>query len=648
MQIGRSALGDAASSEGAQPRRFSFRLLDDSGPGDVASLQGRRTATLIRATSARAVLEVEGVRIELDGPLGGRPGKQVQVEIRPGDPPLLEVLSGGGGGGTSRRSSQTAAERTGAAAAPAVSEEREGGSVRLPARTILISQSLSAQGRTLLAGVQERGPFPLKSGESVPLRIIASDADHALLALRGRPLLLESGGLPAGRTLWAEVVSGPEYPVLRLQVAAAPAGGSGRASPLGAASAAGPEQSQRTALFSGAPPGSGESSADPVATQRTDSAHQILRAAAAQALQEAATQGLLRPGEFPRLPRGALVTARVIRAAGPGNHLLQAHGVRFLAQVPPGTQPGEDLLLQVEVSGSQTLLRVVDRVSDFHSAIAAILRQRLALKMPMGESWARLSSELKALPPQASLPQSVERLQGRLLELAGSGRPPSPSRLAAMIEEGGLQYESRLAQAVLAGRPDGLRQVAQSDLKALLLEVQAQTQASAEESLSRLAAGVARHLANIESSQAANLLSLSQSQGVQIELPLLLGSELTNLQLSLRSDRDAPQDGASGSGRGYHIVFLLQLQWLGQTRVDAYSAGQALRARLLIEREEPLQVLRRRLPQLGERLKQAGFEQVHLEADVLSEIPDSSPNSLDNLSQEEPAGPSLRLIDVRA
>ncbi|HSR51270.1 MAG TPA: hypothetical protein VLV83_10610 [Acidobacteriota bacterium] len=700
MHVGRSALPGAAASESGGSRQYSFRLLDASEEGLAASAAGRRSATIVRATSSQAVLDLDGRRIEIDGPLGGRPGKRVGVRIRSTDPPVIEVFPGRASSAAPGGSSRSETGRTGAAQASAtgrVEARPLGASPNLPASAVVISQSRSI----LLAGIQEQGPYPVQPGESIPLRILASDSTHSLLALRGRPLLLEVGGLPSGHSLWAEVVSGPEYPVLRLrlegEVAAAAQAHRSRGPATQASESSSPHSSTEAAVQSGqgtarpatarpatapssnAPSGTHPDSGRdapaqalaPTAAQASESgeagqaapgadsrvgqrilrdsaiSQQAIVAAAAKALAEASDQGLLRAGEFPTLPRGTLLTARVLRHLGPGRSLLVSHGVRFLAQVPRGTAEGEKLLLQVQSREPRTLLSVVDRAAHFESAVTAILRDRLALKLPMGESLARLASQLKALPEEIAAQGHLQRLQSRLLELAGQGRPLSPSRLAEMVDEGGLQYESKLSRAVLAGRPEALQQISQSDLKALLLDTLQRTQGSPQGPLARLAGGVARHLANIESGQAANLLSLSQGQGLQLELPLALGSQLATLRLSVRPDGRQEKPSAPG-GRGYHIVFLLRFDSLGETRVDAYSTDEALRADLYVERSQALKSLQNELPGLQDRLRQSGFEQVHLRVRWLKEASEPVQKSFEALGEEKSSGPSVRLIDVRA
>ncbi|MEE8584916.1 MAG: flagellar hook-length control protein FliK [Acidobacteriota bacterium] len=604
-------------------RRFTFRV----GEGQPEQLlDGPRLATLVKATSSLSILDVDGIRIVLDGPVGGRPGKQLIVQARQEDSGLkLEVrprtaANSASNGANSASEVSKAAVRAQApveVSSPQVSvsrpENRPGhtsgtiapnsdsfsrpGSATGAAPTaVAISETIRGSVRTTLFGLLGSEALPLRSGEMLPVQVLLARPDRTVFSVRGVSVEAQVGGFQNGKTYWAEVVTGAPNTVLRIQSSAED----------------GIQQAAAGSRPSSAP-----------ATQ-PPTAH---------------APAVLFPADF---PAGTNLLARVLSRLPSGDFLLEVGGRQLAAPLPQGIEAGEELLLRVEENqpGAHQI-RVLERLRN--------LIVRPSARLPAADSLGLLSRQLKAALLGGEVPESLRRLAGKVEMMIGEDAPPPPQRIARLIEEGGLQYESKLARILLQNRLQSLGQLLHNDLKALLLRTQNEIRLQPEslQQWSRLAQSVDRHLNHIETLQAANLAAQSQSAPLQLEIPFLSGGHLSMVELFIQ-----PEGGQSAqseqSGRGFNILFLLDLQGLGLTRVDAFVSGQALRAMISVEQSRALGTLEALLPRLEKSLEQAGFRQAQLAVRALEEHQPEADGRQVPSDPEGAAPAGLNLIDVVA
>lgn len=581
-------------------RRFTFRV----GHGRPEQLlDGPRLATLVKATSSLSVIDVEGIRIVLDGPIGGRPGKQLivqafeedtglKLEVRPRPAAAAEPESGTLPSDASKRLGtvlndavpndstpyQTPAKGPVPSSPPAAIRQPNGPTpeaIRIPAqesnaqpgnlKAIAISETVEGSARTTLLGVAGSQPLPLRAGEELPVQAVLARPERTVFSVRGTRVEADTGGFQNGKVYWAEVVSSAPHAVIRIQ-----------------------------------------SEVDAAALQAI---------AASQPSTDAAstthTPEVLLPADF---PSGTNLLARVIARLPSGEFLIEVGGRQLAAPLRQGIQEGEELLLRIE-SGPQGApqVRVVDRLRSLVQPPPA----RLALPDSLG----LLSRQLKALLAQGEESPQLLRLAAKVESMIGKDAPPTAQRIAAVIEEGGLQYESRLARILLQNRPQSLVALLQNDLKALLLRAQSDILQPTDliESRSRLAESIDRHLNLIENLQSANLATQSQSAPLQFEIPLLSAGQLSTVELFIQPDGEDSDSVEERPEKGFNILFLLELQGLGRTRVDAHLSGKSLSALISVERSSVLEMLQSLLPRLEEGLEQAGFPSARLGVRLLEE-----------------------------
>ncbi len=614
--------GVPASPELSSPipvRRFTFRV-GEGRPEQL--LDGPRLATLVKATSSLSILDVDGMRIVLDGPVGGRPGKQlvvlahqdnseVKLEVRPqpsGEAPGKEADSARGVSSPPAKiqvraeipsqpapANQPESGNALGKAAPTAESLSQPGYARGDTPTAVpISESIQGGVRTTLLGILGSEAPPLRSGEMLPVQALLARPDRTVFSVRGVNVNSEVGGFQNGQTYWAEVVSGTPNIVVRIQSSA---------------------QEQSLQASEGFKPSSSHSTPPPKAS-------------------------VLFPGDF---QAGTNLTARVLSRLPSGDFLLDVGGRQLAAPLPEGIREGEKLLLRVEESPQGThQARVLERLQNLIS--------RPPSRLPLADSLGLLSRQLKALLAGGDGSSAIHRLASQVEGMIGGDDPPTPRRIAGLIEEGGLQYEAKLARIVSEGRPQSLGPLLQNDLKALLLRVQSEIRLQPELSQpwSQLAQSIDRQLNHIETLQSANLAAQGQSASFQLEIPFLAGGHLSTVELFIQPDGGQSDGSAQQSEKGFNLLFLMDLKGLGRTRVDAYLSGNSLRAVISIQQDRVLGILESLLPRLEKSLQQAGFPQTQLGVRLLEQQQPSA-DGLDDPDNREAVAPAgLNLIDVVA
>lgn len=173
-------------------------------------------------------------------------------------------------------------------------------------------------------------------------------------------------------------------------------------------------------------------------------------------------QGYRPTEEMPQLRVGQELTGKVVRMEADGRLLIDLGSFRALAQSNVAVQPGQVMRLQVVKTGMPLHLQAVDPQPStgaafaplprlaFNEVLAPVDQQRLSALMH------RMSDAQVGRSPEKSLPPQVQQAMGRINTLFD----PLPlnrsvTRIAqylkTVVEDGGLFFEKKLADAVLTG-----------------------------------------------------------------------------------------------------------------------------------------------------------------------------------------------------
>jgi hypothetical protein len=344
---------------------------------------------------------------------------------------------------------------------------------------------------------------------------------------------------------------------------------------------------------------------------------------------------------------GQDVVARVVQQLPGGHVVINVQGVPLEAAAPPGLAPGTEIALRVAQLQPQLVFHIVEDSPSVESQAAQVIRVNLPDRAPVAESLVALRQAIAALTAPENIeppPASITRLQTALDRLLPE-QSPSAETVAAFVRDGGLHLEAKLARAA-DGEPAAAGRAIAGDVKGLVLKALDDMQGAGPSPQAQgLTAALARHLGGIETQQALNLLAQLHGEAFSLQIPFYAGQQPATAFLSVEAD-GSPGGQQGGRGSGHNVLFLLDLDGLGRTRIDARFSGSAIRVMFYVEGDATLNRVRSELPAFGRALQGLGYDDVLLAARPLGEMPADRRQKAEALALGVPAG--VHLIDVRA
>ncbi|MDX8390104.1 MAG: hypothetical protein R8M38_06405 [Mariprofundaceae bacterium] len=330
-----------------------------------------------------------------------------------------------------------------------------------------------------------------------------------------------------------------------------------------------------------------------------------------------------------------------------GQIILNAGGKPLQTAALKGVNVGDSLLLRVAALGPEPVLDVIEKSADVKSKALTLLRNQL--------------------PNSSGLPiaQTVQQLKQATAIMAGSPLPPHvveaivaldgwinnhmpdddmrviAERLTSLIKHGGQHLEAQLRDlAVNTKLSQNIDQQIDQDLKAIMLKISAAFQTPGIEALSQTAD---RALARIESQQAGNLLAQMHGEPLRIEFPLMIANEVITAKLSMQAESEQQQhDNQQQQEGSYNVLFLLDLQGIGQTRIDTKISTDFVKATFYHEEDRAATFVRKSLPALKEKLQSLGYEHVYLSSGAYRMITPEKQQEFQALA----VGSATNLLDI--
>lgn len=382
--------------------------------------------------------------------------------------------------------------------------------------------------------------------------------------------------------------------------------------------------------------------------------------------------------QLPPLTLGQDVDLEIIEQLPNGRTLVDVQGTVLEAEVASGVPIGTRVQATVEQLHPQLVLHLsANEEQNWQTEAIRLLRSTVAHRVPEGESLQTLLPALSTLinsSAQGEVLTSTVKLYDLLKTLLQDTVPPTAERLATFIRNGGLQYEAKLLQEAEHQSP-GFAHIAAGDVKGLLLQalkdlqkthathassssalskrpVEEQTMASSayEVDQQKLVFLLTNHLEHIENQQAVNLLAQAQGEPYQFQIPLFTDHGVTTafvaIDVDKRGQEETAGEGAQESSSGYNILFLLDLEGLGQTRIEAKIGSKSLWGAFYVDQPASVTLLQTELPAFRETLRALGYDDVLLIAKPLNQLSPEKRQKFDTLAGGVPG--SIHLLDVKA
>lgn len=657
-------------------RRFPFRIVKSEGGFPATNVP--LTARVLQSTSQRALLEVDGLLIAIDKPVAARNGAQLQVVLRQFDPPTLELLANGraapdpvpsSGGrpelqpspaptpgpsanlpqGGRPAGADPPATPTAPAPAVAVAVGRDGGSSDPPKAYVLAINTPAAN-----ASPSAAVPLPAGVAMAVTVALQGSSAEFQVgerIPLRIEPFIQGSTPSP----VQGSTPSPPDQPQSGTESGTSPPAAAVTRQESGQVTIVLRDSQFPLTVEGFTPQRYGmatvlRSSPDPILRLFLAS-EDALPKAPSQIAQPAASGNAAKtelaaapsaPGPFRQEDVGRFFVARSLGPVQDGLTMLEIGGRRLAVRVEPPAPEGQQLLLRLERASPQAAFQILDRTGNLERAAAELLRAGLPQGTTLTESLKSLRTALvrtastREASPSSDLP----------LRLLSQSKPVTPSPEASLrdfVDQLGMRYEAKLARFAADSDTQAFVRTGETDFKGQLIRLLGHLQTSSEEGT---ALAIQKHISHLDFLQGNQVLAQAHAAPLRMELPFWMGDQLRPVELRVQADEGGQEAQARGGDRGFRVLMLLDLDHLGQTRIDAYVTKTGLRAELQVENDQATEQLRRRLSVLAERLSEVGFPEAYLRVGPLRETVRTSPSV--QPAAKATARPLLSLIDVVA
>ncbi|MGH7926220.1 MAG: hypothetical protein ACREQV_00290 [Candidatus Binatia bacterium] len=351
-------------------------------------------------------------------------------------------------------------------------------------------------------------------------------------------------------------------------------------------------------------------------------------------------------GALPPLELGQELEALVVEERVGGRLLLKVGDTLIEADSPGGLGAGQHIRLRVEQLQPQVVLHVTDVESSLEMEATRLLRSHLPAYADSGELLDDLQDKLAGfLDPGREITPGTEKLaklRDSISTLLASAMPPTPEGVKILARDGGLFYEAKIFEA--ANNDEQFLDVVDHDLKGLLLSA---LQGSKAQGFSTgLQNALNAQLENLERQQAVNLLAQLDGGAVQLQIPFFDGGRFSTAALSVEPDGHRSEGKPDTGKRGYSLLFMLDLESFGRTRIEAHVGVKEVRAVFFAEDVRSLQWIRQELPGFRETLMALGYEDVMLAAKLLRDLPRDRQEKFAALAAGVPS--SIHLLDLKA
>lgn len=355
------------------------------------------------------------------------------------------------------------------------------------------------------------------------------------------------------------------------------------------------------------------------------------------------TQGMNRS----TLEIGQQLVVRVMQQISQNHFVIELQGTLVDASGPQALRGRTVLPVVVEQLQPQVVLQVLNERQGLERLAMQSLRDNLLFQLPSGESIGALRQALANLAPtpdSTTIPQAVLTLHSALQERLPADSAPSREQFVALLRDGGINYEADIAR-LATENPQALRELPEKDLKGMLMQAQRDVLGARNQSvLGRLIDPVAAHLTNIESQQLLNFLAQLHGTPYELQIPFYFGQSASTAYLSIEPDEHW-QGTEEDRATAYNILLTLDLDQLGQTRIDGHIGANTIRVIFYVENANSVGVLNSLLPELAESLQSMGFEKVLLTARPLNLLSAEKRQEFEALAAGLPK--SVNLINER-
>jgi hypothetical protein len=316
------------------------------------------------------------------------------------------------------------------------------------------------------------------------------------------------------------------------------------------------------------------------------------------------------------LRKGQIVEAKVLRVLSGRRSQIQIKGETVTAKTYLPLREGQSLLLKVDRTGSQHVLKFVGEKPG------QTIDSHLALLKPWGKSGPyrllpKLMAQLSDLPGGSDPLRSNDlllKINSLLGRMALKSSDVSPQFLKSLIQGSGLVWETKLVSALMPDKgltPAAVQALISGDLKGFSLQMLGEQPNDADPVMNQLKS----FIDGLEKQQLFNQQNFEKFGKYLLPLPVFLSPRYEFGQLLL--DLGGGADDKKKEKELVNVSFLLSLTRLGDFRADFSIYKKSISGVFGVANEEVHELVNHWTPGLIDKLKNNGFTVYNVSCKVL-------------------------------
>lgn len=313
-----------------------------------------------------------------------------------------------------------------------------------------------------------------------------------------------------------------------------------------------------------------------------------------------ATSGDTRKNINVPLKQGALIKGTVLQRLKDGEFLISSGGKEFRAHSALTLKEGQKYDFHVLSAKDRIELRVVEGESKVTTNISGLISSANTIghKLTQALSTAIHFQPIKNLPAQAS--GLINKLQSIFNHpISTKDIPQIVSWVTKSIQGSGIFWEAKLLQLITGKKGITPKELADHDIKAILLNILKNIDQNLEEKegVKALSINVREALNLIEQEQVMNLDTIRDGIGWFVNLPFINQDDFLSSELFIKKQKEG----------GMHFSLLLDMSFTGMMNIDLLFLKETASIMINVENEKTKEFIMESAHELENAFKEAGF-----------------------------------------
>jgi hypothetical protein len=313
-----------------------------------------------------------------------------------------------------------------------------------------------------------------------------------------------------------------------------------------------------------------------------------------------AKQSEIRNSTDSPLKQGAIIKGTVLERLKDGEFIISSGGKDFRAHSALALKEGQKYDFHVLSAKDRIELKVIEGESTVTRNIAGIISSAntIGQKLTQALSTALNFPSIKNLPAQAS--GLITKLQVILNHpISTKDIPQIISWVTKNIQGSGIFWEAKLLHLITGRKSEGSKELADHDIKAILLNLLKNIEKNTEEKdgVKALSINIREAINLIEQEQVMNLDTMRDGIGWFVNLPFINQEDFLSSELFIKKQSEG----------GLHFSMFLDMSYTGRMNVNVMMLDKTASIMINVENEKTKEFILENAHELEGALKKAGF-----------------------------------------